>query len=56
MNPGKYQADSVCSVEEDIASIFSDLYLCIYCLLSVCDFNGIKFSDGAERALECNGW
>jgi len=21
----------------------------------VCDFNGIKFSDGAERALECNG-
>jgi len=21
----------------------------------VCDFNGIKFSDGAERAVECNG-
>lgn len=24
--------------------------------LSVCDFNGIKFADGAERAVECNGW
>jgi len=22
----------------------------------VCDFNGIKFADGAERAVECNGW
>jgi len=21
----------------------------------VCDFNGVKFSDGAERAIECNG-
>ena len=22
----------------------------------VCDFDGIKFVDGAERTLECNGW
>ena len=22
----------------------------------VCDFDGIKFADGAERVIDCNGW
>ena len=36
--------------------IMSDNISILRVKLSVCDFNGIKFADGAERAVECNGW